>query len=730
MKILLTFLFFWATLAITQAQVPGGIQSPPPTKEQPALLPSPSNDPAPKGKSKIVGYVVDSSLTKAVEFANVALYSKVTNKPVDGTVADEKGKFSLNHVAPGSYQLLISFLGFNDKVIDNLLVTKGQNLDVGVVRLSTSTTTLQEVTVTGQKALFEEKVDRLVYNADQDIAAKGGDATDILKKVPMLSVDLDGNVSLQGNSNIRVLINNKPSSIMAGSIADALKQIPADQIKSVEVITSPSARYDAEGAGGIINIITKKNTMQGLNLAMDGGLGNRASTLGLNGGYRRGKLGFNLSGNGRAIYNKASTDLEQSTLRNDTTYRTSQQVAAFDHGIFGQYALGVDYDLARNQSLTANARFGIRNFNRDQDQNTNLFADETPGFSSKRKVYSHDLSNSLDLNLDYLHTFKPQQEWSMSTQYSQNNLTNNFDANLQNAMGELTGRLKNINLNTNQEFTLQTDYQTPVAKNQSLEMGGKGIIRQVNSHYQYQLASPTSEYFPDPTHPAGALDYAQTITAAYLSYTLTTANNYTIKAGARYEHTDIRATVQEKGALAIPAYSNLVPSLNLSRKVGKNTTIKLAYNRRIQRPGLGQLNPNFNAANPQSITIGNPNLKPEITDRIEVGYSTYIKKTNLNVTLFSRLNTDDIQQMSQRSDTVPGAVVTSFQNIGKEYNYGSNLFATVNITSKWSINGNIDLMYRYIEGKAPDLSGQSVTISNTGFSVGGRLDTQAQLGKG
>ncbi len=706
-----------------------------PVQARPTVTASPTTAIPLRGNSKLTGYVVDSALTKAVEFASVALYSMASNTLIDGAVADDKGKFSLNRVAPGTYKLLVSFLGFTDKTVPTIVVTKGQDLNLGTIRMLTSTRTLNEVTVTGQRALIEEKVDRLVYNADRDLAARGGDATDVLKKVPMLSVDLAGNLSLQGSTNVRVLINNKPSSILAGNLADALRQIPADLIKTVEVITSPSAKYDAEGTGGIINIITRKNALQGMHLDLDGGVGNRNSTLGLNGSFRQGKLGVNLNGNGRAIYNKSFSDLEQRTLFAGTNVLTSQQTNAFDRGMFGQYALGLDYDLAKNQSLTAGVRFGLRNMNRDQHQTTNLLIGDIPSLPSRRDVFSHDLSNSVDVNVDYVHTFprnddRQPTEWSISSQYSQNNLTNNFDANLLSLTNDIASRQRNINNNVNQEFTLQTDYQAPLTKNQSIEFGVKTIKRMVSSQYQYLTANATSGFATDVNRPAGSLDYDQTIAAAYLSYSLTTLNKITVKAGARYEYTDIQASAGEKGAIAIPSYGKIVPSLNISKKIGENSTLKLAYNRRIQRPGIQQLNPNFNAANPQNITVGNPLLKPEITDRIELGYSTTLNKTYVNFSLYTRLNRDDIQQLSQRSDTLPGAVITSFQNIGKEYNYGSNLFATINITPKWSISGNIDLMYRYITGFAPDVTGLSVQLTNTGFNLGGRFDTQAQLGRG
>ncbi|MBN8826616.1 MAG: TonB-dependent receptor [Spirosoma sp.] len=737
-----TGLLFLLTTGITLAQTPAGV----PTQPIPAQSSQPATTPvgetASKGNAKISGYVVDSTLTKAVEYANIAVYNTATDKLVDGTVADDKGKFTLTKVAPGTYRLLISFLGYNAKPIDNVVITKGQIKDMGIIRLSASTRTLNEVTVAGTKALVEDKVDRLVYNADVDLAAKGGDATDILKKVPMLSVDLAGNVSLQGSSNVRVLINNKPSSILAGNLADALRQIPADLIKTVEVITSPSAKYDAEGSGGIINIITKKNTLQGLHLDVDGGGGNRASTLGVNGSFRKGKLGVSLNGNGRGVYNKSGSDLAQTTFLGESIapVRTSQHSDGFDTGLFGQYALGLDYDIAKNQSLTGGVRFGVRNLSRDQHLATSLLNGNIVRAPTRRDVNSQDLSNSVDMNIDYLHTYPgavdgPTRELSISTQYSQNHLTNNFDANNLDTLGILTTRQRNLNFNTSQEFVLQVDYQTPISQTQMLEFGAKETYRRVNSQYQYLLASPTSEYSVDSQRPDGSLLYDQNIGAAYLSYTLTTHNKITIKAGTRYEYTSIQArtggsTVGNQGPISIPNYGKLVPSINLSKKLNETTTIKLAYNRRIQRPNVQDLNPNFNTANPYNISIGNPYLKPEITDRVEFGYSTYVKKTYLNLTLYTRLNRDDIQSISQRSDTLIGAVVSRRSNIGKEYNYGTNLFATVNITPRWSVNANLDIMYRYISGLALDVSGLSIPLSNTGIRWGGRFDSQIQFDKG
>lgn len=682
----------------------------------------------PKGNSKVFGFVVDESVSTAVEFANVALYTKDTKKVVDGTIADEKGKFSMSRVAAGEYNLVITFIGFKEKTVE-VKVEKGKDNDLGVIKLAQSVKQLDEVTVTAEKSMIEEKVDRLVYNAEKDLTSRGGDAADILRKVPMLSVDLDGNVSLRGTSNIRVLINNKPSTIVASSIADALKMIPADLIKSVEVITSPSAKYDAEGSGGIINIILKKSTLQGLTLNIDSGVGIRGSNLSLNGNYRQGKLGVTLGGFGRAFYNKSLVTLDQTTLRNGISTLTNQSADGSDNGLFGRYNLGFDYDLAKNQSLTASVAFGTRGFSRIQDFTINQFTNNALSSTTFRNVNSKDASNSVDLNLDYIRTFKPSQEFSISGQYSQNKLTNNFFTDFLNNSEQLTGRQKNLNENFNKEITLQTDFQTPIKQNQMFEVGLKTVIRQVDSDFEYQIAGPTGNFATDARNPAGLLNYSQSIAAGYVSYTLTTSNKITFKVGTRYEYTIIDANDQNNDIL-IPAYGNLVPSINISKSVGKSSTLKLAYNNRIQRPGLQQLNPNLNISNPQSISVGNPTLRPEISNNVELALSTNINKTYLNVSVFGRQTNNSITRISMPSDSVVGAIITTFENIGKEQTFGTNIFGNFFLTPKWTLNGGVDLFYNYLEGQQTGLDGLSAKISNDGFVISGRLQSSISFKKG
>lgn len=680
----------------------------------------------PRGNSKISGFVIDSAATVAVEFATVAMLDAETKSVLDGTMANEKGQFEFTRVAPGNYILKITFIGYSELLVPNVKVVKGEDLDLGVLKLALSAQLLNEVEVTGVKSLIEERVDRLVYNAENDLTSKGGDGADVLRKVPMLTVDFDGNVSLRGNSNIRVLINNKPSTIVASSVADALKMIPADLIKTVEVITSPSAKYDAEGSSGIINIITKKSTIQGYNLSVDAGAGLRGSNLGVNGNLKVGKLGFTLGGFGRSFYNNASTVMDQTTFGATENSRTLQTSDAKDLGIFGRYNLGVDYEISENEYLTGGVSFGTRNFNREQDFSILQYRSDELISDRNRTVDSKDASNNVDINLDYIKIYKPGQEWSVSSQYSQNNLTNNFDAAIFDVNNELPLLQRNLNDNVNREITLQTDYVTPIKNNQIFEVGAKRIMRQVNSNFRY-LIGQDGDYQLDLRNPSGLLDYTQNITAGYLSYTFATKNKINFKTGVRYEYTEITGISNEL-PLELPTYGNVVPSINIS-KTFKETTLKLAYNNRIQRPGLQQLNPNFNAANPYSITIGNPNLRPEISNNVELSVSKSFGRNYLNASFFGRQTTNAISQLSTPSDTLFGAIISRFENAGVQKAAGVNLFGNFFLTPKWSLNGGVDLFYNYLEGQVQTLDGFKIA-SNSGISFNGRMMTQLTLDKG
>jgi outer membrane receptor protein involved in Fe transport len=684
--------------------------------------------PRPAG-GRITGTVTEAATGKPVSYATVSILD-ASGKAVNGGVAGDDGKFVLAGVPAGTYTVQVTFLGFKDETRPGVVVEPGGTVALGSITLGASAQALKEVVVTGRKQLIEERVDRTIYNADVDKTTAGGDATDVLKRVPLLSVDLDGNVSLRGSSNIRVLINNKPSTIAASSIADALKQIPADQIQTVEVITSPSAKYDAEGSGGIINIVLKKDSnLRGGSLSADLGTGLRASNLGLNGSYRTGKMGFSLGGFGRTSYNQPGSFVNDQTTfdANRTVLSTNRQTAdTRRNDIFGRYTLGWDWDLDKHNSLSASVAYGLRNSYNYQDRLTTVSS--IAAQNSVRNVKTTDESATVDASLNYTHTYEtPQREFSILTLYSRNNRTNNF---LNDILGSsdyaTTSRRRNDNDSYNQEMTAQFDYQSPTFKNQLLELGVKDIYRRVNSEYAYFLTTGNNDNFVlDPTQEANNFNYRQNVASGYATYTVGLPKGFTLKPGVRYEYTTISAEFsqgQDKNP-NIPDYGVLVPSVNLSRKFDNGNVLKLAYNRRIQRPSLQFLNPNRQAPNPLQATEGNPRLAPEYTNNYELGYSTVVKqKVNLNMSAFVRNTTGSIQAIRQPDGNV---IVTTYANAGKEDAYGASIFASVN-AGKLTLNGGVDSYYAVLDNQNSD---RLYAARNTGFVYNTRAQVSYALSK-
>lgn len=671
------------------------------------LLPFIQSNAKNPGSSVINGTVADAVSHKPVGYATVSIIDPNSGKILIGALTDSTGKFSANKLPAGVYTLKISFVSYTDKTIPNIKVTDGATLSLGLILLSPDSKTLAEVKITAKKALIEEKIDRTVYNAENDLTTQGGDATDVMKRVPMVSVDLDGNVSIRGSQNIKVLINGKTSAMVSASIADALKQIPADLIKSVEVITSPPAKYDAEGSGGIINIILKKNTLEGLSLNINSTAGTRGSGLGLNGGYKVGKFDFSIGGFGRAMYNTPGYFTNRQVTTDPTTgnvYTTDQSANTKNKGLFGRYNFGMDYDISEHNSLSLGVVIGANNHPVDQyGFFTENYLNGAPSDLTKQNNKITNNSNQIDATLTYtLSGKKPEREFSFLTEYSQNKQVYDYEnIFLDETNDAVTNGLKSINNSINREITFEADYQTPTAKDQLLEFGAKDIIRTASSDYNYYSAADASlDYLPvSSTDLSNNFNYRQNVASGYLSYTLQLFKDYTLRAGTRYEYTSVDADFETGSAVNIPDYGVFVPSFNLARKLKNGDMIKFGYTRRIQRPSLQFLNPSKQAADPLDVTVGNPNLKPEYTNNYELGYNTNIKNNNLNVSAFMRNTNNAIQTIRTTSaDTV----ITSYQNLGKQNAYGMSISLNLAPTNKLNLNVGTDFYYLTLNNEDPD----------------------------
>lgn len=635
---------------------------------------------------KISGVIIDSLTQKPVDYATVGLGRSGSTKTTNGSLSDEKGVFKIENINPGTYRITISFLGYQTKIMEAVKTTlQKPDLNLGKILLSPNANALGEVVIQGQAAVVENKIDRIVYNAEKDVTVGGGNAGDVLRKVPMLSVDMDGNVSLRGSQNVRVLINGKPSGSMANNIADALKMIPADQIKNVEVITSPSAKYDAEGTSGIINIITKKRNAQGISGTIGGGLGLRQNNGNANLNIKKGRLGItaNMGGNGSW---PQKTDVKVERIDASGTPTFSQRSASESYRLGYRGSVGVDYDINNYNGITSTL-----NLNKFKNNfSGEVFSDIYSGgvTTSANSITDRTMSmGGFDWNTDFTHKFKKAgQEWSLAAQLTRNKNTQDYTTDY--SGGFRPNEIGN-NDATNQEVTLQTDYTHPFKK-VTFETGAKVILRDITSPTFVQQEINGS-YVPSASL-SNSYDYAQDVYATYATFGFSLSKKYQVKVGGRLELTQIDGLSNANQSFS-NNYHNFIPSIVISRSLKNYQTIKLSYNQRIQRPSLFYLNPYRNTADPLNQQEGNPSLSPELSHNVELGYSTFVKTTVINASLYYRYTQDIIETVvSPAVDPVTNANISlaTFKNVGTNSSFGMNLFGSVNPITKLTLRGNLN----------------------------------------
>ena len=664
------------------------------------------------------GIIKDSLTGVAVKFATVELRDRSNDSIWQTAITDEKGRFRFRTLPSGDFDIKITSIGYFTKTVP---------VTTSTILLSPRTDLLKEVVVDGRKSLIEEQLDRTVYNVERDRSLLGGDATDALRHVPLLSVDIDGNVTLRGSANIKILINGKPSTITADNLADALKQIPADQIKSVEVITSPSAKYDADGSAGIINIVLKQSRLKGIILNPDMAIGTRAAFLGINGAYNNRKMGFSVGGFGRTSYNVTGA---YNNVQQVGQSSMDQTAAIRKNDIAANYNAGWEFEPDSNNVLVASLRYTVLNNHNNQDNLlTRFYPSATPGAAPPDstlldQVAVTNRSGTVDASFDYTHTFdRPQREFSLLTLYSRTDRTTGFITLQQDPLTDtLTGRLRNNDRSFNQEITWQADFQTPIDSNQLVELGGKFITRQVSSDYQYFSAAGNKDYLPEASPSlSNQFRYHQNVTAAYLEYTWTPKSPYSLRAGLRYEYTAITARLVDSAAgITIPSYAIWAPGLTLGRRLKNGKLIRLSWTARIQRPSIQFLNPNVVASNPGTITTGNPALGPEHTNNFELGYNTAIEATTIGFAAFYRHTTQAIESVSLATpdgDTIE----RTYANIGTESTAGLDFFSNLVIGDKLSLSGGADLYYTTLTNPP---------LRNSGWVVSGRLSGGYTFAKG
>lgn len=658
-----------------------------------------------KSNIKITGKIADAATSKPVEYASVGLTDQATNKVVNGAVTDSTGYFEITGIGAGTFTVNIDFIGYEKKSVKDVnLGTGRKTADLGNITLTSSVKTLAEVIVTGQAAIIENQIDKIVFNAANDVTSQAGVALDVLKKVPQVSVDIDGNVELQGNPNVRFLINGKPSSVFGSSLTDALASIPANQIKSIEAITSPGAKYDAQGTGGIINIILKDNRLQGINGSVNLAAGTRLENASVNLNFRKNNFGLNafFSGNKQLSSRTPSAQDRLSTNPTDNTQTRLLQNGYQDFQRSGyRSGIGFDWSISKKDNLIG--AVGYNNFNNSSSgiTNTSQTLLDRSGFPlSNSEILRNSSSKggigAIDWNLNYIKKFrKDGQELNVLYSSSFGKPRNSY-YQLQNLTSEkvpYAGTSGNTPGNDKQT-NISIDYSHPVKKDFIIETGVKTVLQNISSVADIRVFKPSlNQYIPDVAQ-SYELGYDMKIYAGYLSTTFSLFNFLNVKAGARFEHTDVKIDYPNT---SIPSYNNLVPSLIFSHNFKDEQSLKLAFTRRIERAEYRDINPFMNLSDPYNITTGNPLLKPEIGNNFELGYNKSFKNGgNLYIALIERINTDDVKPYTVLyptyligDSTYVNVSVTNRQNIGIEYNSGVSVSGSMPISSQLNLRGNL-----------------------------------------
>ncbi len=703
------------------------------------------------GSGSLTGTVLDSLTQQPVPFATVVLLPPApSEKAAAGQSADEQGRFELTKLKAGTYRLRVSFVGYG--VRTRAVTVAGGPLALGPIRLPATAQKLGEAVVVGQKPLMEVKPDRLVYNADQDVTNAGGTAQDVLRKAPLLAIDGDDNVTMRGSSNFKVLINNKPSPTLAANLKEALKSIPADQIKSVEVITTPPAKYDGEGTAGIINIVLKKGAKQGLN----GNVGTNAGSRGSNGNgslnFRQGKFNFTSSLNGGLNYNSRSASAsEQVTYRSARNDTLRQSGTGTSHGYYGSGSLGLDYDPAEHHSLSLNGSF-FSYGGTNQSDNLNRYTTPLPGFGALflRDTRSTYGGGNAEVTGTYTRTYKQERrEWSNILQYAYNGNRNGYEFNQFNNtdqpldVGLASYRERSATRLPGHEYTLQSDYTLPFGDKKTLEFGLKGIVRLTGSQAQVDTLFPArAPDFATSRYRGTSFDYRQDVEAAYATYGFDATAKLHLGLGGRVERTGLWAEFANTNT-GIPyrSYVTPLPNANLSYTLSKTSSLRLAYSRRISRPYIYYLNPYINRSNPISYSYGNPNLDPELTHSVELSYNNFIKATSFNVALSVLRTGNSIEQVSFASTQpllpvpaeivpAPDLVLTTSANVASNTAFQLNGYLSTKPTTNWSFSAGGNVQYLMLHSTALDLARRGWAGNynvNTSYKLTKTLTLQGNL---
>lgn len=626
---------------------------------------------AQNSSKRIKGKLIESFNEEPIAFATVLVFEKGTRINLDGASTDMDGGFEII-INTESVDVELSFIGYETKLLTDIKFTNGL-ADLGVVKLSEGEF-LKEITIRAEKSTTEFKLDKRVFNVGKDLSSTGMGALELLNNVPSVNVSIEGQVSLRGSAGVQILINGKPS-ILADDPSNSLSTITAEMIERVEVITNPSAKYDAEGTAGILNIILKKDEKEGVNgsISLNFGLPENYS-LGFSVNRRSEK--FNLFAQLGAGYKEQPNDIKNSNkdlIENTTVESVGEE---YRNENFYNGILGADYYINDDNVITLSGSLAYEI--EDQPSNTNFRYFENDGtlISEWNRNETTEATNpKWQYNLQYKRDFKDDENHELLF-----SAIGSFFGKDQKSEFEVTPTFGDIEFNNQQtetnfqqaDNTLKLDYTKPFSEKVTVETGAQYVINDVGNNYTVRNYLD-GDWVTDPNL-TNNFEYNQKVLGVYGTGSYE-GNAWGVKLGLRLENTDLKTLLTNTNEDNKQNYTDLFPSGHLSYKFNDGISLQGGYSTRINRPRLWDLNPFFNIRNNYNVRVGNPNLKPEYTDSFELTSIFIIPKASLNASVYYRFTTDAVERVTYFEDNV---------SITRPENIGTNATTGVEINGKYS----------------------------------------------
>ena len=679
----------------------------------------------------VKGTVVEAKTNQPLEYASITLVSTTNPSYVTGDMTDASGQFNIP-ILPDTYEIKIEFLGYQTLTISNKEITSSMSL--GMIKVESDSEVLEGLVIETKRADVEFKLDKKVYNVSNDNINKGGTASDVLDNIPSVAVDADGNVSLRGNESVRVLIDGKPSG-MASNIADALKMLSSESIEQVEIITNPSARYEAEGGAGIINIILKKGSNQGVNGSVTANVSNPFGySVGANINYKEEK--FNLFAN--LGYRN---DFTKGNSLNETEY--IDQNTGLSKSFVNEYSkrerkrkgynanFGFEYYLT--DKLTWNNNFTWRRSDGDNPNDVNYDyydAGRNLLYSNRRYTAEDDFKENVDYSTDFTYKFNDKgHQLFVSGTVSKNFDREDSDISTSNAGTVLTSDLTNSRENELRNI-LRLDYVLPIGEGQ-FEAGYLGNFNELNTKYNVTTLE-NGEYIENEQF-KNNLEYLEKVNALYAQY----GNKYkkfSYMVGLRWEASEIDVNQLVTNDYNKKKYNNFFPSAFLNYELTDSSTASISYSKRVRRPRGWSLNPISNYSSSINFYRGNPDLDPSFTDAFDLGFMKRWYKLTLNTSVYYNRTTDATQFIrivdGVNEEGIP-ITISSPINLNTEYRYGLEFNVNYNPFKWWRLNGNINLFQEQTRGDYTytDTEGNSITqnFDNDTFTWSSRVASTVNL---